>query len=138
MNRRMAVALALFAVSMGSGVAEAADAKPAADVNGSWKGEFTTPDGQTRTNTFVLAAKDGKLTGTVTGGRGERPIDEGTVNGDEVSFSVTRNFGGSDVKMQYKGKVVGDEMTLTVTGGRDASRTFEIKTKREKAAAPAS
>lgn len=116
--------------------AAAENAKPAADVSGRWKGSFTTPDGQSRETTFVLEAKDGKLTGTSIGGRGERPIEEGTVDGDAVSFVVTRNFGGSDVKMHYKGKIAGDELTLMVTGGRDPGRTFEIKTKREKAPTP--
>jgi len=103
----------------------------AADVNGKWIGEFTTPDGQTRQSTFNFQVSGEALTGTVASSRGESKIDEGKVVGDDISFSVTRNFGGNDMKFVYKGKVAGDEIKFTVTVG-EGDRTFDLVAKRAK------
>jgi len=105
----------------------------AAEVSGKWKAEFQTPDGQTRTNIFTFQVDGDKLTGTISGPRGDTPISEGKVSGDEISFAVVRKFEDREFKMDYKGKVAGDEIKLTVTanfGGEE--RTFEMTAKREK------
>jgi uncharacterized protein (DUF2147 family) len=91
----------------------------AADIDGKWKSEYTTPDGQSRTTTYTLKADGDKLTGTVSGRQGDTAITEGKISGDEISFVVVRNFRGEERKMQYKGKVSGDEIKLTVTFGPD-------------------
>jgi hypothetical protein len=101
----------------------------AADVSGTWKSQFQGRDGQTRESTLVLSQQGDTLTGTVSGMGGDRPIENGTVSGDDLSFDVTRNFNGNEVKFQYKGKVAGDEMKLNVTAG---DRTFEMTAKRQK------
>jgi hypothetical protein len=82
----------------------------AADVSGKWKAEFTTPDGTARTNTFILKADGSKLTGTVAGSQDETPIQNGTINGDEISFSAERPFGS----FSYKGAVSGNEIKFKV------------------------
>jgi hypothetical protein len=105
----------------------------AADVSGKWKGEYQSPDGQTRQSTFTFQLSAEKLTGTVGSARGDAQISEGKVSGDDISFTVVRNFGGDDVKFLYKGKVSGDEIKLKVTanfGGEE--RTFDMTAKREK------
>lgn len=102
----------------------------AADVNGKWKATFTTPNGDTRESTFDLKADGDKLTGTVAGAQGEpAKIQDGKISGDDISFHVMRNFGGNEVKLEYKGKVAANEIKFTVTfGGGD--RTFEMTAKR--------
>ncbi len=99
----------------------------AADVAGKWKAEFTTPDGQTRSSLFTFKVEGDKLTGTVSSPRGEAPIQEGKVSGDEISFVVVREFGGNEVRIHYKGKVSGNELKLTVDFGE---RSFEMTAKR--------
>src|SRR5512142_42326 len=69
----------------------------AADVNGKWKAEFQTPDGNTRTSIFSFKVEGEKLTGTVESPRGTADIQEGRLSGDDVSFAVVRNFNGNDV-----------------------------------------
>lgn len=104
----------------------------AADVSGKWKAEMEGPDGQTRTSIFTFKVEGTDLTGTVAGARGETPISEGKVSGDEISFAVIRKFEDREFKMLYKGKVAGNEIKLTVTanfGGEE--RTFEMIAKRE-------
>ncbi len=91
----------------------------AAGIDGKWTSEFTTPNGQTRTTTYTFKADGEKLTGTVSGRMGETAITEGKIDGDEISFVVVRNFRGEERKLQYKGKVSGDEIKLSVTFGPD-------------------
>ena len=69
----------------------------AADINGTWKYSFTTPDGQTRQGSMTLKADGDKVTGNVASARGESQIKEGTIKGDDLTFSVIRNFGGDDI-----------------------------------------
>ena len=97
----------------------------AADVNGKWKAEFTTPDGTQRSNTFTLKADGGKVTGTVAGTQDETPIQNGMLSGDDISFSAERPFG----KFTYKGKVMGDEIKFKVEFN---DNSFDITAKRVK------
>jgi len=76
----------------------------AADISGKWKAEFKTPDGTPRSNTFTLKIDGAKVPGTVAGSQDETPIQNGTINGDEISFTAERPFG----KFTYKGKVTGN------------------------------
>ena len=95
----------------------------AADVSGKWKAEFTTPDGTQRTNTFTLKADGAKLTGTVAGTQDETPIQNGKINGDDISFTAERPFGS----FAYAGKVTGNEIKFKVTFN---DQSFEITAKR--------
>ena len=99
----------------------------AADINGKWKAEYTTPDGQARQSTFDFKADGDKLTGIVSSPRGEAPISEGKISGDDISFSVVRNIGGNEVKLLYKGKVAGSEIKFNVSFG---DNSFDIVAKR--------
>lgn len=87
----------------------------AADLNGKWKGDLKTPDGQTLEINFNFQVSGEKLTGTTTNTYGEEQITDGTVKGDVISFIVMA--GGGQFKIVYKGKVVGEELQFTVTIG---------------------
>jgi len=86
----------------------------AADVSGKWATTFKSPDGQERKSSMTLKAEGAKLTGTMEGRQGAVEIQDGKVDGDNISFSVTRKFQDNEFKMNYKGKVAGDEMKLTI------------------------
>ncbi len=45
----------------------------AADINGKWRAEFTTPDGTQRTNTFTFKVEGDNVTGIVAGSQDETP-----------------------------------------------------------------
>lgn len=103
-------------------------AAAAADVTGKWQAEFTTPNGQTRVTTFNFKVDGTKLTGTVGGQQGgDAEITDGKVSGADISFSVTRNFGGNEVKLLYKGKVADKEIQFSVQFG---DREFQMTAKR--------
>jgi hypothetical protein len=44
---------------------------------------------------------------------GKSVITEGKVDGDSLSFSITAKFQDNEVKLNYKGKISGDEIHLT-------------------------
>ena len=101
----------------------------AADVAGTWKATSETPNGSFET-TFVFKVDGEKLTGTTSNQMsGELPISDGKIDGDNLSFRVTANFNGNEFKLNYKGKVAGNEIKLTLSlPQRD--RTFELIAKR--------
>jgi len=85
----------------------------AADVTGKWVAQVPGRDGQVREVTFNFKVEGDKLTGTMSTRMGETPISDGKVSGDEISFTVTLSFGGNEVRMNYKGKVEGDQIRFT-------------------------
>jgi len=114
----LAVALAFFAVTA-----------MAADVTGVWKAEMPGRGGETREVTFNLKQSGETLTGTTSGFRGaDVPISDGKVSGDDISFTVVREFRGNTMKMLYKGKIVGSEIQFKMQReGSDREREFTAK-----------
>ena len=98
----------------------------AADVTGKWSAEMQGCDGQKRVQTFNLKAEGDKLTGTVSSPMGERQIVDGKVSGDDVSFAVEVEFNGEKRKIQYTGKIVGDELKMK-SGTGERTREFTAK-----------
>lgn len=105
----------------------------AADVAGKWKAEFDTQIGLQK---YVYEFKvDGdKITGKAVFDReqakGEVDLKDVKVSGDDISFSEPLNFDGQEIRIDYKGKVAGDEMKLTRQVGDFA--TEELVAKRVK------
>ena len=85
----------------------------AANVDGKWVAQVPGQGGQTREVTFTFKAEGGKLTGSVSGRQGEVPISDGTVKGDDISFTQTFEAQGNSTKLLYTGKISGDEMKMT-------------------------
>lgn len=84
-----------------------------ADITGTWKATAEGPNG-TLERTFVFKVDGGRLTGETTSPvMGKSVIQDGKVDGDNLSFSIVVNFQGTEMKVNYKGKVAGDEMKLT-------------------------
>lgn len=73
--------------------------------------------GGPQTLTFT---QDGtKLTGTLHGGRGDSPVT-GTISGNNITFSVTRQTQNGEMKIDYTGTVSGDSMKGTVMMGQNS------------------
>lgn len=84
----------------------------AAEVDGRWTGTMETPMGAVPL-TFTFKADGDKLTGSMVGMEGmEIAIANGKVDGDKISYTVTIDFGGMSLEMNYKGVVAGGEITL--------------------------
>lgn len=99
----------------------------AADIDGKWTGQTEGRNGP-QTQTLMLKADGNTLTGTVQGGRGG-PVDitNGTIDGNNVSFTVVREFGDNKITQQYKGMLADGALKLTVSGGRGEPREISYK-----------
>jgi hypothetical protein len=95
----------------------------AADVTGKWTAQIPARGGETRESTITLKAEGEKLTGTMSSQQGERPISDGKVTGDTISFSVETQRG----KQTYTGAVAGDEIKFKREGGQGQAREFTAK-----------
>jgi hypothetical protein len=111
----------------------------AADADGKWKSEFTTQIGDMK-YTYDLKTADGKITGqAIRGLNGEtstNQITEGKLAGDDITFVEQAKIQDQDIRIEYTGKIAGDEMKLTRKVGDFG--TTDIVAKREKAAAAVS
>jgi len=84
-----------------------------ADITGKWKGSMDMM-GQAMELGFNFKVNGSELTGTSIGAQGEEyPISEGKIDGDNISF-VVQVTGQMEMKINYKGKVVGEEIKLTM------------------------
>ena len=83
----------------------------AADISGKWAGKSEQgPDW-----VFNFKADGSKVTGTMQGADGkERPINDGKLEGDALSFSVDSEWQGQAIKLVMKGKVSGEKIELRV------------------------
>ena len=99
----------------------------AADVDGKWSGSVSTPGGDFPV-AFTFKADGAKLTGSMTGMDGmEIAIKDGTIDGANMSFNITLDFGGMPFMLSYKGVVAKDQIKLT---GDAAGMPFELVVKK--------
>jgi hypothetical protein len=99
----------------------------AADISGNWKGTADFGNGLIE-RSFSFKVDGKKLTGeTSSEMMGKSVIEEGVVDGNDVSFTITGKIQGHEMKLHYKGTVHGDEITLN----SDANgQTIEWKLKK--------
>jgi len=114
------LALAVMFLALGSVSALAAD------FNGKWTGDVTTPRG-TQTLTFEFKVDGAALTGKITTPRGTNDISNGKVDGDNISFDQVVNFNGNEFKITYAGKADGDNIKFTRQMGDMGSSEFVAK-----------
>jgi hypothetical protein len=99
----------------------------AADVTGKYTAEVQGRNG-TQTNTFTFKQSGNMVEGTMTTQRGDTPIADGKVDGDTLTFTITRpgRGGGDPVKTTYTGKIKGDSIEISFDMGR-GPQTFTAK-----------
>jgi hypothetical protein len=92
----------------------------AADVSGKWTGSAEGPQG-TLQRSFTFHQDGSKLTGeTASEFAGKSVIENGKVEGDEISFTITANIQGNEMKLSYKGRVSGDTIKLSSSFGEQS------------------
>jgi len=101
----------------------------AADIAGKWSASFETQVG-VQNYTYTFKVEGGKLTGTAESQFGKSEITEGTVKGDEIAFVENLNYQGNALRVEYQGKISGDEIKFTRKVGEVA--TEELVAKRAK------
>ncbi len=122
MNRRTIVAAIV------AGAALSAGPVTAQNLTGTWELSQETQRGA-RTSTLALVQEGSGLTGTLTltlggrrgggggGGAMEVSVDDGMVDGNSFSFSVTLTFGDNSITQSYSGTFDGDSMEGRIEGG---------------------
>ena len=130
----MKFALAAAALAVGTvGLVGAADKD---DPTGTWKwtGKF---GGKKDTDQVLkIEVKDGKVTGTLAGGKVTLTIEEGTFKDGELTFTATGEQKGEKVVAKCSGKVTGDTVKGTATvdaKGKMKGRPEAFEAKRDAA-----
>jgi hypothetical protein len=91
----------------------------AAGVDGTWEGETMVMNQPTKM-TFTFKADEKKLAGTAPGPNGPVNIEDGKIDGNNLSFNFNIDFQGTKMAFKYNGVLSGDEIKLTYeseTGG---------------------
>jgi hypothetical protein len=101
----------------------------ASDINGKWKAKFDTQIGEQH-YTYQFKADGDKLTGTATNDMGTTEIKGGTIKGEVIYFVENIEFNGMAIRIEYSGKMAGDEIKFTRKVGDFA--TEDLVAKREK------
>jgi hypothetical protein len=103
----------------------------AADIDGKWKAEFDSQIGK-QTYVFEIKADGEKFTGKISrdaqGQKSEFDLKEGKIVKDEVSFVELLKVQDQELRVEYKGKIVGDELKLHRKVGEIAE--YDIVAKR--------
>jgi autotransporter translocation and assembly factor TamB len=85
----------------------------AADVDGTWSGTVSSPQGDTPV-TFKFKAEGTKLTGSTTGfDGGDVAVANGKIDGAKISFDVTFDLGGMPFPISYTGVVAPNEIKMS-------------------------
>src|ERR1035437_8908152 len=112
-----------------SGVISSAQVQPA-NATGTWKVQMDSPIGVIK-NTFVIVQDGATLTGKITremeSGKSDLDITEGKVFGDSVSFVETFSYQDNQMKISYRGKVVGNDLTCLRKVGDYGTTTVVLK-----------
>jgi hypothetical protein len=93
-----------------------------ADATGKWKGVVEGRDGPLELE-FELKSEGEKVTGRVSSPMGEVDITEGSLKGDDITFTVATD----SFTALHKGKISGDVMNLSIEVG---DRQMQLQLKR--------
>jgi hypothetical protein len=112
----------------------------AADLTGIWTGQAPGRNGNKEDVTFQFKVNGSTLTGKMFGDEFDLPLEQASVSGDQVTFTIatTNYYSGTQVKSVYTGTIKGNEIELTRAraGGtraegpatrQNAKQTFTIK-----------
>jgi hypothetical protein len=93
----------------------------AQDVSGEWSGALVSNRGIVRA-VFDLSVDGTKLTGSAIAGDEERPLFDGKIKGNKISFILRRYTGDKFVPFIYEGKIQGNTIQFTLTWVVNQSR----------------
>lgn len=99
-------------------------------VAGKWHGEFDSQIGLQK-YTYEFKVDGTNLTGNAMGirenGTNNVTITEGKIDKDTISFVEPLKFNGNDIRIEYTGKVSGNEIKMHRTVGDFAEEDFVAK-----------
>jgi len=112
----------------------------AADVTGVWTAEFDTQIGIQK-YTYTLKQDGDKVTGKansdIAGEKRQVELKEGKLEADMLTFVEVFEFQGTEIRIEYKGKVSGDEIRFTRNVGEFATEELIARRGESQATSPA-
>ena len=93
-------------------------------VDGTYNIKQSTPHGE-RSSKLTLKTDGDSLSGIYEGPQGEQPFSGGTVSGNDVAWSVQMSSPMGEMKLDFKGTVIGDKISGQVQMGSFGSSDFE-------------
>jgi imidazolonepropionase-like amidohydrolase len=96
---------------------------PAAQLGGNWTMNLSSPQGPMDI-TMTVNQSGNTFTGTMTSMMGTLAIDEGRIAGRNATWSMTMQFGGQSMTINYRAQVDGNRMTGSAELGTFGSATF--------------
>ena len=102
----------------------------AADITGKWTAQFDTQVGlQKYTYEFKVEGTilTGKALADIAGAESQSTIQDGKINGDEISFVEMQKYQGQEMRIVYKGKVSGDGIKFSRNVADQANEEFVAK-----------
>jgi hypothetical protein len=108
-------------------------------IAGKWTAQFDSQIGiQKYTYEFKVDGTNltGRAVGITENGKNDVPIIQGKINKDEISFVEALKFDDNDVRIEYTGKVSGDEIKLHRKVGDFAEEDLVAKRVKEAGATP--
>lgn len=106
---------------------------------GTWKAEFDTQIGVQK-YTFTLKEEGTKVTGKanseISGQKREVELKDGKLEGDAITFYETFDFQGNSLRIDYSGKVAGDEIKFTRKVGDFATEELVARRLKDPTASP--
>jgi len=99
----------------------------AADISGTWTASFDTQIGQ-QNYTYEFKVNGSTLSGSMKSDNGESNIEDGKVDGDNISFTENMSYQGTALKINYTGKIISaDEIDFTRKVGEFATEQLVAK-----------
>jgi hypothetical protein len=95
-------------------------------VDGTYNIEVDTPMGKQESK-LTLKSAGVKLNGTIESSFGKNSFTGGTIKGNEVSWSMEINSPMGNLKLDYKGKVSGNDISGEVKAGDFGTSPFKGK-----------
>ena len=86
-----------------------------ADLTGKWKLSYTTPDGPEESTADLVMAKDGSLSGTISGTRGTFNIISGNLSGEKFTFTINIPIEGSPADAIFTGTFDGTSLKGSIS-----------------------
>lgn len=102
------LAVLALAVFTAPGAAQDSAKVPTAKVAGNWDFSFTSPQGAATWRINFEQAGDTLRGQAATGDFGNVDVSDGWVTGEDISFTLTINFSGQPIALNFTGKVKGD------------------------------
>jgi hypothetical protein len=88
----------------------------AQDISGEWTGQIVTNRGIINA-IFDFSVDGSKLKGSAIGGEEERPLFEGKIKGNRLSFVLRKYSGENYISYNYEGKISGNTIDFSLSWG---------------------